>query len=620
MDLFNFSTRNLWKPAGLTLLIAAFLLAGSAPVWAVGQPAPDPPYQSLGPDEPDDLGQGDFGVNATPTTEWVWHKTADSAHPDGNEQQMVWLMNRARSDPGAEGLWLATSTDPDIASSRNYFGVNTSVLQSEFNSYSAKLPAAFDRRLYEAAISHSQYLASTGSQTHNGQFDRVNQAGFSYTTIRGNVFAYADSALNAHAGFNIDWGNDANGMQSERGHRKAIMALDGNYTNVGLAVYQYSGNGVGPYVVTGNYAHAAGANDHANTFIVGTVWEDANGNGIYDPGEGKSGVQVMPNQGTYYAVTAAGGGYAIPTPNAGTYTLTFSGGQLSGTVTKTVDVVNQSVLCDVTGSGSGGDGGDGGNGDDGTGQYNFVDDFTATWNMNHSGWLGTLTLGQAASPSQSKGNMSVNYVGSDGSPFTGYGFVRTPNYPRDASWGPDNQIEFYIDFKNDNGDTKFMGYIFSWNKEAIAGVTWWHNTPFGFYCLRGAGGSSLHMGDHSISAYTIGDFIGTYEMNHDSWTGRLDLYMAPQYIGVSDPPDITGYYTSHNDGKVHEVRGYTNVYGNRDASWGPTHQMIFYIDFDDTTSNWDDDQRFVGYLFSPGGPMAGICYWHDRPFGFYALR
>ena len=32
-------------------------------------------------------------------TEWTYHKTGDNLHPDGNEQQMVWLMNRARSDP-----------------------------------------------------------------------------------------------------------------------------------------------------------------------------------------------------------------------------------------------------------------------------------------------------------------------------------------------------------------------------------------------------------------------------------------------------------------------------------------------------------------------------------------
>ena len=45
-------------------------------------------------------------------TEWTYHKTGDNLHPDGNEQQMVWLMNRARSDPAQEGVWLATEDRP----------------------------------------------------------------------------------------------------------------------------------------------------------------------------------------------------------------------------------------------------------------------------------------------------------------------------------------------------------------------------------------------------------------------------------------------------------------------------------------------------------------------------
>ena len=79
--------------------------------------------------------------------------------------------------------------------------------------------------------------------------------------MRGNVFSYADIALYAHAGFNVDWGgNDGTGMQTGRGHRMAIMSIDGDYTNVGLAAVPESERPppqVGPLVVTGNYAYAA---------------------------------------------------------------------------------------------------------------------------------------------------------------------------------------------------------------------------------------------------------------------------------------------------------------------------------------------------------------------------
>jgi hypothetical protein len=51
--------------------------------------------------------------------------------------------------------------------------------------------------------------------------DRINAAGFKWQAVRGNVFAYADSSLNAHAAWNIDWGGPEGGMQTGRGHRLA---------------------------------------------------------------------------------------------------------------------------------------------------------------------------------------------------------------------------------------------------------------------------------------------------------------------------------------------------------------------------------------------------------------
>ena len=264
----------------------------------------------------------------------------------------MWLMNRARANPPAEGVWLATSTDPDIADGRSFFSVNTAVLQSEFNGYSAKPPAAFDVRLYNAAKAHSDDLIARNAQDHTGQIARVTAAGFNYLAFRGNVFSYADSSLNAHAAWNIDWGSGtADGMQTGRGHRQAIMSLDGAYSNVGVALVYDPLPGVGPYVATGNYCSANPSSDHYNQFIVGTVWRDLNGNSQYDPGEGIGGVTVTPNAGTYYAVTSAGGGYAIPvTMAAGTYPVTFSG-NASGTKSVTIAGSN-SALLDLLTTGS----------------------------------------------------------------------------------------------------------------------------------------------------------------------------------------------------------------------------------------------------------------------------
>lgn len=342
----------------LALLGAAFAAANHHP------PAPDPPvFPTMGSSEKD----GSAGDDGQPLTEplqtepalwlplvfqpgtqqeWLLHKTADGAHPSGHEQQMVWLMNRARADPAQEGVWLATSDHPHIAGPRTYFGVDLQMLQNEFAGYEAHAPAAFDRRLYEAARAHSEDLIRRDAQDHEGQFERVAEAGFVMAGGRGNVFSYVRSGIYGHAGFNIDWGSGPGGMQPGRGHRMAVMSIDGDYTNVGIAAVPEDDpqTGVGPLVVTGNYAHAGQADDHYNVFLVGTVWDDGNDNGMYDPGEGVGGVTVRPDSGPYYAVTADSGGYALPMPEDGPYTISFSA---PANAAYEVTIAGESVLLDV---------------------------------------------------------------------------------------------------------------------------------------------------------------------------------------------------------------------------------------------------------------------------------
>ena len=354
-------TRFRWK-VFMVLIFHWPLVFFYSPGQAEEFPEPDPPKIDLG--MPEGVSTPNGLTEGMPSAEWTFHKTADDAHPDGNEQQFIWLMNRARANPTQEGVWLATMDDPQVDSARDYFAVDLQLLQDEFAGYGVKPPAAFDVRLYNAAQEHSQYLISIDAQNHDGQFDRIDGSGFKYTSARGSVFSYSETALYGHAAFNIDWGysSDGSGMQDGRGHRKAIMSIDGNYTNVGIAAVPESdaGTAVGPLVVTGNYCYAnANYSDHYNRFLVGTVWEDGDGDSMYDPGEGIGGVTVMPDQGTYYAVTGSGGGYAIPVLSAGSYQVTLSGLGIPGGSVSTASVGTESVLLDfivVTISDTDGDG------------------------------------------------------------------------------------------------------------------------------------------------------------------------------------------------------------------------------------------------------------------------
>jgi len=312
-------------------VVALFAGAASATPHA---PAQDPPTISQTSALPE--ASRHFAASAAgEQVEWTLHKSSDGVHPNADEQCLLWLMNRARQDPAAEGVFLANVDDADVQSALGWFHVSINALLQEFAAIAAKPPAAFDARLYAAARDHSLYLIANDTQNHNGQFDRVASAGFHAWGMRGNVFSYADSALYGHAGFNVDWGgSDGTGMQTGRGHRLAIMSIDGDYANVGLAAVPEANTatGVGPLVVTGNYAYAATSYpDHYNRFLVGTVWEDLDGNDRYDAGEGIADVDVVPSVGSYFAVTGAAGGYAIPLPEAvaaGPVAVSFSGGDV----------------------------------------------------------------------------------------------------------------------------------------------------------------------------------------------------------------------------------------------------------------------------------------------------
>ncbi|HHX98223.1 MAG: hypothetical protein WAQ74_05335 [Kiritimatiellia bacterium] len=333
--------------------IICWLTALCWPVALYGQahsPAPDPPTVTVSTPDRGTPPHARPHPKDAPSTEWTLHKTSDGAHPSGEEQQMMWLMNRARQSPRPEGVWLAHLRDEATQQALQFYAVNREVLMAELASWASSnpAPAAFDARLYRAASNHCAYLISIDGQNHDGQFDRVTNESFNVSSWRGSVFAYAYHPLYAHAAFNVDWGNSENGMQNGRAHRTALMM--GQMANAGIAfVAQPDENlSIGPNVVTINYAIAQTFyTNHYNRFVVGTVWHDANTNRLYDPGEGCGDITVTPDHGPYYAITGDAGGYAIPITTAGVYTLTFSGGALASNHTTSVTVDTHSVLADL---------------------------------------------------------------------------------------------------------------------------------------------------------------------------------------------------------------------------------------------------------------------------------
>lgn len=276
------------------------------------------------------------------------------ATPTNAEQEILELINRSRFDPFGEVAHLVLGTSPltganaDITSALNFFHVNVQALQQQLTGVSSVAPLAWSTNLGDAASLHSARMIQSDQQTHQapGEADLGSRfIASGYTNFRSggeDVFAFATSPLQAHAGFFIDWGNSPTGMQDPAGHRLNI--LSSNFTEVGIdaTIESNSATSVGPLVVTEDF----GARANYAPQIIGVVFRDADADNFYDAGEGLAGAKVSLSgaSGTFVTTTWSSGGYQVAVPS-GTYSITFSGVDLS-TRTTTVTIGTQNIKID----------------------------------------------------------------------------------------------------------------------------------------------------------------------------------------------------------------------------------------------------------------------------------
>ena len=258
-------------------------------------------------------------------------------NPSADEQFMLERINIARANPPVEGKMLADITDATILQYYTYYSVSTASLLSDFAGYSAQPPLAMNPLLEASALRESTDMATHGFQSHTGTdgstfTSRISDTGYQWGGAGENIYAYSEDAYFGHVAFNADWGVPS------LDHRANIMNYDPTYPlyrEVGVSCVPTTVKGYGPMVITQDFGKPA---DATVAYVLGVVYNDSNANGSYDQGEGLAGVTVMPNTGTYYAVTPAAGGFVIPLPasGAGTMTLTASGGGLGAARTKTI--------------------------------------------------------------------------------------------------------------------------------------------------------------------------------------------------------------------------------------------------------------------------------------------
>lgn len=272
--------------------------------------------------------------------------------PTPEEQLMLEYINRARANPTEEGIRLMDTQDPRVQGAYQYFKIDAVATKKAFTTYPQRPPLAFNSKLIESSRNHSKDMDQNNFQGHtssNGdELDkRYQKVGYASMGMYGeNVAAYSESVWHGHCGLNVDWGEE---NQKELGHRRNIMNFDNAvYTEIGVGIL-YNGKGlmsgsVGPYVVTQNFGIGS------QRYITGVVFDDKNKNGFYDIGEGLAGVKVVPNRGSYYAVTSTSGGYAIPYSGSSSITVVASEGGLAAPVSRNVTVDGSNVKVDFTAS------------------------------------------------------------------------------------------------------------------------------------------------------------------------------------------------------------------------------------------------------------------------------
>ena len=269
-------------------------------------------------------------------------------NPTNEQQYMLELINRARANGGAEAARLGLSGLQEGPPSIN---------GEPWTIQNSVQPLSWNPLLFNCAQSHAtnlnnadQFFLGGSPHTFGGMTpsERIAAAGYSMANYNGptttsgffpgpeNV-AEAESqgggpfvgarliegVLNAHDNLFTDQ------TVPGRGHRNTTMLAFFREIGIGISVGKDNQNNPGQpngqwdslYIVQ-NF----GAQTSQAPFVTGVVYQDTNGNGFYDPGEGIGGIRVDVTGTGFFAVTSPSGGYSVPVPGNGSYTVTFSGG------------------------------------------------------------------------------------------------------------------------------------------------------------------------------------------------------------------------------------------------------------------------------------------------------
>lgn len=263
-----------------------------------------------------------------------------AVYPTVAEQYMLELINHARANPtaaaGAHGIDLNEG------------------LAAGTISTTAKQPLAFNPDLTTAATSHTTWMLQTGNFEHDeGSADpgaQMQSAGYSFTGSYtwGQNIAWSGSSPDVPdldtttAQLESNLFVDSN--EPGRGHR--INLLNPAFQEIGIGIESGTFDSYNAVMATQDFAVTG-----TQAFLTGVAYTDADGSGLYAPGEGIGSITVtatLTSDGaTFSTTTWAAGGYTMPLA-AGTYAVTATGVGLGTVNFGNVVIGTQNVEADFT--------------------------------------------------------------------------------------------------------------------------------------------------------------------------------------------------------------------------------------------------------------------------------
>jgi uncharacterized protein YkwD len=269
--------------------------------------------------------------------------------PTSEAQYMLELINLARTNPPAAAQWIDAHADSDVKGTLAYYGVDLKAAEAQIASAKAVPPVGWSDTLAATAMHQSADQVATGVQSHYGANgstlgQRLDQAGYTGRASDGeNAFAYAKSVDNAMEAFLVDWG------VADQGHRRNILQPNATpaqyYREAGIGIDTTNSPNMGPKVITVDFARQANSKPE----LLGVAYNDLNGNGSYDMGEGQGNVEVDATN------LATGQKYSTLTyDNGGAFQLNLDPGQydvratLNGRLVRdqTITLYDQNVKVD----------------------------------------------------------------------------------------------------------------------------------------------------------------------------------------------------------------------------------------------------------------------------------